>query len=162
MQLNDFIALVGYLNAGIKDKPFDKRLFKIANEKLYQVFEGRERLDRVLPTIARMPTTEFVWIPDILSCVDSQEQNDVWLCRTQTSTLLKRTGNIAVAHAAFRNSQFSLAGKLDDASLHFEHTCNYVSILDHTLTLELEDYNWRPYYASQWQHRSSTCFVTGY
>ena len=34
MQLNDFIALVGYLNAGVKDKPYDKRLFKIANEKL--------------------------------------------------------------------------------------------------------------------------------
>lgn len=34
MQLNDFIALVGYLNAGGKDKPVDRRLFKIANEKL--------------------------------------------------------------------------------------------------------------------------------
>ena len=34
MQLNDFIALAGYLNADGEKKPFDKVLFKIANEKL--------------------------------------------------------------------------------------------------------------------------------
>jgi hypothetical protein len=34
MQLNDFIALAGYLNADSKVKPIDKVLFGIANEKL--------------------------------------------------------------------------------------------------------------------------------
>ena len=34
MQLNDFIALAGYLNADGNEKPFDKVLFKIANDKL--------------------------------------------------------------------------------------------------------------------------------
>jgi len=34
MQLNDFISLVGYLNMGGNVKAIDKRLFKIANEKL--------------------------------------------------------------------------------------------------------------------------------
>lgn len=36
MQLNDFITLVGYLNADGKAKPFDKKLFKTANDKLVE------------------------------------------------------------------------------------------------------------------------------